>query len=140
MNGSEKMISKDEGLVGNEKIEKDLEVFQQAPSNETLAVLLTSIRRRGKEKGQFVVGVEPAVVSGVQIKTLQSSDGRKWVPVFTSFDEELKGGSQVMSTFLADIDQLMEMTLKEEGLDGMILNPWSQKFILSKELIRVIKG
>lgn len=133
-------ITKDEGLIGNEKIEETVAALQKAPSDETLAVALTAIRRRMKEKGQLVVGVEPSAGSGIQIKMMQSTDGRKWIPVFTSFDEEVKGGSQVMSTFLADIDQLLAMVLNEKELEGLILNPWSQRFPLNRELLKVIQG
>lgn len=134
-------ITKDEGLIGNEKIEEYIEMLKKQPSDEVLAALLTSIRRRMKEKGQFVVGVDPSPVGNVQVRIMESTDGRKWVPAFTSFEEEMmKGGNQVMSTFLADIGQLMDMVLNEPSMDGIILNPWNLRFTLSKEIIRVVKG
>lgn len=134
-------ITKDEGLIGNEKIEEYIDLLKTNPSDEVLAALLTSIRRRMKENGQFVVGVDPSPVANVQVRIMESSDGRKWIPAFTSFDEELqKGGNQVMSTFLADIGQLLDMVLNDPSVDGVILNPWNHRMILNKNLIRVIKG
>lgn len=133
-------VSKDEGLIGNEKIEQYMDRIRQEPSDEVLAALLTSIRRRMKENGQFVVGVEPAFNNGLQVKMLQSTDGRKWIPVYTSFEEEMKGGNQVMSTFLADIGQLLNMALKDATVHGILINPFSQRFVLNQELIRVVVG
>lgn len=133
-------VSKDEGLIGNEKIEQYMDRIRQEPSDEVLAALLTSIRRRMKENGQFVVGVEPAFNNGLQVKMLQSTDGRKWIPVYTSFEEEMKGGNQVMSTFLADIGQLLNMALKDTTVHGILINPFSQRFVLNQELIRVVVG
>lgn len=133
-------ITKDEGLRGNEKIEETLQELRQSPSDEALAVVLTQIRKRMKEKGQFVVAVEPFPGSGMQIKTLKLKDGRIWIPVFTSFEEEMKGGNRVISTFLADIDQLLDMTLQNAEVDGLILNPWNLTITLNKEILRVIRG
>ena len=48
----------DEGLKGNEKIENYVAMLQKEPSQELLAVTLTSIRRRLKEGGQFIVPVD----------------------------------------------------------------------------------
>lgn len=133
-------ITKDKGLIGNEKIEEYLKLLKQEPSDEVLSVLLTSIRRRMQEKGQFVVSVEPNAGTGMQVRVLNLADGRKVIPAYTSFDEELKGGSSIMSAFTADIGQLFEMILQNTEADGILLNPWGNHILLDKNVIRVIKG
>ena len=50
---------KDEGLQGNEKIEKAILELQKEPTPELLAHVLTVIRRRMKEGGQALLSVEP---------------------------------------------------------------------------------
>ena len=40
----------------------------------------------------------------------------------SSFEEELKGGGSVKSTFLADIEKLFQGALQAEGIEGIILN------------------
>ena len=133
--------TKDEGLKGNEKIEEAISALQQEVSQELLAHTLTVIRRRMKEKGQVILAVEPPKgLEQIQIQAVQTSDGQSWWTAFTSFEEELKGGDSVKSTFLTDIDKLFETVLQVEGIQGIILNPWNRTIMLDKNLIRVILG
>ena len=133
--------TKDEGLKGNEKIEEAISALQQEPSQELLAHTLTVIRRRMKEKGQVILAVEPPKgLEQIQIQAVQTSDGQSWWTAFTSFEEELKGGDSVKSTFLTDIDKLFETVLQVEKIQGIILNPWNRTIMLDKNLIRVILG
>ena len=81
---------KDENLSGNEIIEENLVELKQNPSDEMLAVTLTSFRKRMNEGGHMVVAVEVAMGESYQIRTI-TLDGQKWMVAFTSFDEELKG-------------------------------------------------
>ena len=131
----------DEGLQGNEKIEQAIRELQQAPSGEELAHTLTVVRRRMKEGGQFILAVEPPRGDGkIQIQAIQTADGQQWWAAFTSFEEELKGGGSVQSTFLTDIDQLFHSALQVNEIEGIILNPWNRTIMLDKNLINIILG
>ena len=131
----------DEGLQGNEKIEEAILGLQKESTQEMLAQTLTVIRRRMKEKGQVILAVEPPKgPEQIQIQAVQTSDGQSWWTAFTSFEEELKGGDSVKSTFLTDIDKLFETVLQVEGIQGVILNPWNRTIMLDKNLIQVILG
>ncbi len=130
----------DEGLSGNQKLEEQIHMLQTEPSQELLAVVLTSLRRRMKEHGQMIVPVDPAFTDQARIQIMQLENGEKWLAVFTSFDEQLKGGGKVMSTFLSDIGQLLRMTLQEPGVEGLLINPWNRSLRLSKDLIRIVLG
>ena len=132
---------KDEGLNGNEKIEQAVYTLQQEATQEQLAHTLTVIRRRMKEHGQFVVAVEPNLGSEqMQLRTIRTADGASWWYAFTSFEEELKGGGSVQSTFLTDIDQLFHSALQVNEIEGIILNPWNRTIMLDKNLINIILG
>ena len=135
------MSKTDKGLVGNEVIEKNIEELKNSFTDENLAVLLTTIRQRIQEKGQLVVGVSVPDNSGMNL-TLQTVkyNGAKWFIAFTSFDEELKGKSGVMSGFLADIDQILDITFKNNEIEGIILNPYGNMISLNKAVLTVIKG
>lgn len=131
----------DEGLQGNEKIEEAILGLQTESTQEMLAHTLTVIRRRMKAKGQVILAVEPPKgLEQIQIQAVQTSDGQSWWTAFTSFEEELKGGDSVKSTFLTDIDKLFETVLQIEKIQGIILNPWNRTIMLDKNLIRVILG
>lgn len=131
----------DEGLPGNEKIEKAIAGLQQEASQEMLAHTLTVIRRRMKEGGQVIIAVEPPKGDGqIHLETIRTEDGKNWWAAFTSFEEELKGGGSVKSTFLTDIRKLFELALQTEGIEGIILNPWNCTIMLDKQLIAIILG
>ena len=131
----------DEGLYGNEKIEEAIAALQQEPTQELLAHALTVVRRRMRENGQMIIAVEPGM-SGEQMKlnAVQTADGNSWWAVFTSFEEELKGSGSVMSTFMTDIQKVLEVALSEGQISGVIINPWNRTLMLDKTLIRIILG
>ena len=128
----------DEGLKGNEKIESYIAMLQKEPSQELLAVTLTSIRRRMQEGGQFIVPVDYRADGSLQVQIMETN-GKKWLPAFSGFEEQMKGNTQVMSTFLANIDQLLGLALTGD-VEGLLLNPWNLTMKLDKNLIRIILG
>lgn len=131
----------DEGLQGNEKIEKAIAGLQQEASQEMLAHTLTVIRRRMKEGGQVIIAVEPPKGDGqIRLEAVRTEDGKNWWSAFTSFEEELKGGGSIKSTFLTDIDKLFELVLQTDEIEGVILNPWNRTIMLDKYLIEIILG
>mgnify|MGYP000058238271 CR=1 FL=1 len=132
---------KDEGLNGNEKIEQAVCQLQQEPTQEQLAHTLTVIRRRMRENGQVVVAVEPNPASEqMQLRALRTADGASWWYAFTSFEEELKGGGSVMSTFLTDVEQLFHSAIATDEIEGIIINPWNRTLMLNKQLLKIVLG
>ena len=136
-----KNVNQDKGLQGNEKIEQAIAALQQEATQEMLAHTLTVIRRRMKENGQLIIAVEPPKGDGqIQLQAIQTEDGKKWWAAFTGFEEELKGGGSVKSTFMTDIRKLFESALQVEEIEGIIINPWNRTIMLSKALIKIIFG
>lgn len=134
-------VNQDKGLQGNEKIEQAIAGLQQEATQEMLAHTLTVIRRRMRENGQFILSVEPPTGDNqLRIGTVKTGDGKVWWAAFTSFEEELKGGGSVQSTFLTDIDQLFHSALQVNEIEGIILNPWNRTIMLDKNLINIILG
>ena len=76
----------------------------------------------------------------MQVQAIQTKDGQRWWAAFTGFEEELKGGGSVMSTFLTDMEQLFRKALLADEIQGVILNPWQKTLMLDKTLIRIILG
>ena len=131
----------DEGLRENEKLEEAIKALQQNPTQEMLAHALTVVRRRMQAHGQLIVAVEPSVGNQqMRLQAIQTDDGKKWWAAFTSFDEELKGGGSVMSTFLTDMEKLFVSALSVDEIEGVIINPWNRTLMLDKNLIRIIRG
>ena len=131
----------DKGLWGNEKIEEAIAGLQKETTQEMLAHTLTVIRRCMKADGQFIIAVEPPKGDGqIRLEAIKTEDGRSWWAAFTSFEEELKGGGSVQSTFLTDIAQLFNSALQVNEIEGIILNPWNRTIMLDKNLINIILG
>jgi len=134
-------ISTDEELKDNERMEQAILSLQQNPTQEMLAHALTVVRRRMQAHGQLIVAVEPSVGNQqMRLQAIQTDDGKKWWAAFTSFDEELKGGGSVMSTFLTDMEKLFVSALSVDEIEGVIINPWNRTLMLDKNLIRIIRG
>ena len=122
-------------------MEQAILTLQQNPTQEMLAHVLTIVRRRMLAHGQLIVAVEPPVGNQQMcLQAIQTDDGKKWWAAFTSFDEELKGGGSVMSTFLTDMEKLFVSALSVDGIEGVIINPWNRTLMLDKNLIRIIRG
>ena len=132
------MEQRDEGLKGNEKIEEAIAALQQEATPEMLAHALTVIRKRVRENGQVIVAVAPPTGDGqIRLQAVKAGEGT-WFAAFTGFEEELKGGDRVKSTFLTDMEQLFTMALQAEGIQGVILNPWNRTLMLDKTLIKIL--
>jgi len=133
-------MNKDESLVGNEVIEENIKALKENFTDENLSVVLTTIRKRIIDRGQFVVAVD--ATSGTENLSLKTANlnGKKWFVAYTSFDEEMKGNLSVMSGFLADIGQIFDMALKTGEVEGLLLNPYGNMLTLNKQIIEVVKG
>lgn len=128
-------------LIGNDKIEEAIVELQQNPCDELLAHTLTVIRRRMKEGGHLIVGVNnKESFTSLSLSIISTSDGKKWFTAFTGFEEELKGSDPVMSAFTSDIEKLLRMALETNEVEGLIINPWNKTIMLDKLWIKIIFG
>ena len=113
-NKEKKHLQTDEGLQENEKLESAIKALQQNPSEELLAHALTVVRRRMRDKGQLIVAVDAPQADGqMRLQAIKTDDGSVWWSAFTSFEEEVRGSDSVMSTFLADIEQIGRASCRE---------------------------
>ena len=131
----------DEGLIGNQLIEEAIKGLQEEATQEMLAYTLTVIRKRMKQNGQLIIAVEPSFGSQqMNISVEKTADGLLWWTAYTGFEEEIKGGNQIKSTFLTDMEQLFKSALDIDEINGIILNPWNRTIMLDKTLINIILG
>ena len=128
MSGNKEQI--DVSLIGNDKIEEAIVNIQKEPTEENLVRALSIVKHRMNDKGQLIIAVEPPL----------PEDGQMWWIAYTSFDEELKGADNIKSTFLTDIDKLLNSALQVDEISGIIINPWNKTLMIDKELIKIIIG
>lgn len=128
-------------LAGNEQIEEAIRLVQEEPSDESLAHALTIIRRQMKAGAHLIVAVDSIPGDAqISLRTITTSDGKRWFAAFTGFEEQLKGSNPVMSAFTAPISQVLEMARTTGMVEGVILNPWNCTMMLNKNLIKIIQG
>ena len=123
-------------LDGNVIIEEAIAQFQADTTKKNLTIVLEAIRKRMHENGHFMI---PVIMyeNGREFtfRTLDTTDGKQWLVVFTSPQEYEKGErSQILSNF---IDTTLKACIDTEGT-GFIINPWSQSFMLTSELIQLM--
>lgn len=127
----------DSFLDGNEVIEEAIAQYAADSSQDRLIRVLDTIRQRMHADGHFIfpVLVDEKDENSFIFRTIQSRDGKMWCAAFTSQSEFEKGAQiQVISHF---IDSAMNNCL-DSGLDGLIINPWGQAFLLPREQIEAI--
>lgn len=146
----------DEFLEGNSVIEEAIAQYHADQSRENLVAVLEAIRRRMHEDGHFMIPVvfPQAAVDMLDIEHvsvgdtvtseedlhfkmhhIETDDGRQWLVAFTSQKEYEKGESaSIISHF---IDSILK-GCKDMNEAGIIINPWDNNFMLTRELINLI--
>lgn len=127
----------DQFLDGNEEIEQAINQFLSGRSEETMAAVLEAVRQRMHADGHFIVPVirDEKDDSRFAFRALTGKDGKQWFAAFTSQAEFNKGQkSEVLSDF---IDSMLKYC-KSSKAAGIVINPFGQSFMLSKERIEKI--
>lgn len=66
---------------------------------------------------------------------IQTNDGKMWLVAFTSEEEYRKGeAASIINNFIGS----MLEGCADMSEEGIILNPWGQSFLLTKDLIKLI--
>ena len=106
----------DSFLAGNSIIEEAIGKYYQENSQDNLYAVVSAILYRMHANGHFLI---PAVTqedgTSFELHHIQSNDGKMWLAVFTSHE------------FCADMQE-----------EGIIINPWGQSFLLTKDLINLL--
>ena len=142
----------------NASIEQAISEFHHDTSEKNFEMILESIYYRMHEDGRWLVPVIPQqslenlielnsikVGDTVTIEEeqrfkyqhLETDDGRSWIVAFTSDEEYHKGPSSDLFTMV--IRDILESFSDKNCLeDGIIINPWGEKFLLTKEFMEAI--
>ena len=143
-------------LSGNSLVEEAIARYYERGSEENLLGVLSAILRRADEGGHFLIPVMPPqamydlididklrvgdTVSSrermeFQLHRIQTKDGKFWLAAFTSYEEYQKG--EIVSVISNFIGSTLE-GFADMAEEGVIINPWGQSFLLTKDLIRLI--
>ena len=126
-------------LKGNEEIEQKILDYYMDRDEEHLIAVLETIRERMHGDGHFIVPIEVSQddPSLFAFRGLQLQDGGFWYVAFTTEEEFTRGASsEVLSNF---IDMTLKACLEApDEIKGILINPWGQPFLLSRDLIKDI--
>ncbi|MGX8679946.1 MAG: ADP-ribosylglycohydrolase family protein [bacterium] len=126
----------DATLDKNGLIERAIDAFYHQTNEEHLISVLTAIRTVMHTEGHFLFPVfEDEKTQSFAFRTINTKDQQVYLAAFTSYAQFAKGEkTQVLSEF---IDKTLKACL-DFDVDGMIINPWGQSFVLKKDLIAMI--
>lgn len=129
----------DTTLIGNDIIEKAIHEFYQEQTEHRFMGICMAVRSRIAQDGHLLFPVENTLdEEGRQIfdfKTLEL-DGRPFLVAFTGKEEKEKGPKTGgLATF---IDGVLENLLQQDGIFGLLINPWGETICLGKEDIALI--
>lgn len=146
----------DAALDGNNTIEEAIEHYHTNQSKENLVAVLEMIRRRMHEDGYLMIPVIPpqaafnmvdlahvragdTVTCGedlhFKMHHIATKDGNEWLVAFTSREEYEKGES--VSVISYSIGGYLK-GCKDMAEAGIIINPWGNSFLLTKNMVRLI--
>lgn len=146
----------DDILTGNVLIEEAIARYYDASTQQNLIGVLDAILQRNRAGGHFLIPVIPpqAMFDMIDIDHvkvgdtvtsqeemhfklhhIQTNDGKMWLVAFTSDEEYRKGeAASVINNFIGS----MLEGCAEMSEEGIIINPWGQSFLLTKDLIKLI--
>ena len=143
-------------LSGNVVIEEAIDRYYQDSTKDNLFGVLATILKRMQADGHFLIPVilPESMLDMFDVENLkvgdtvttreemsikphyiQTNDGKIWLVAFTSREEYQKGEAvSVISNFIRpSLEGSVEMPV-----EGIILNPWGQSLLLTKDLINMI--
>lgn len=122
--------------AGNALIEEAIRLFHENSSRENLAGVLAAVLLQMRADGNLILPVEHADEEDTSsFLTLFTTDGKEWLPAFTSPAEQKKG-DPCLGTARCMRD-LLTVCLDTDTA-GILLNPWDHPFLLAKNLICMI--
>ncbi len=144
-------------LAGNVIIEDAIDDYDKEPTKDNLVALLSRVKDRMDEQGNFLIPVEfpehfleELGASDINIgdtihlnedlrlkmRMVQNKDGKTFMAAFTSTAEMDKG--QASSSMSQPIEGFLQHVMNMHSVDGVVINPWSKPFILTKELLNIL--
>ena len=125
-------------LDGNERIVQAIAAANAEESMDNFHAVVDAIQDRMIADGHFLLPVVHPDGNEEQflVRTLRSEKGENYMVAFTSEEEVTKGApTGILSYF---IDSVLEIALQMEGVAGMVIDPWGERFVLNRAAIQMV--
>lgn len=147
----------DNAVSENESIKKAIAGLNETQSRENVIAVLETIRTEMNRSGSILIPVEvpPSALAlfdpetakpgdivqatenlHLVIRKLKLENSEAYLAAFTSAAEVEKG--EATSTVTSTIAAYLESVLHAEDVAGIVINPWDDPFLLTKDMIRMI--
>lgn len=126
----------DSFLTGNSIIEEAIARYHRESDRDMLQAVVNAILCRMQANGHFLI---PAAVQedgrSFDLHHIRANDGSMWLAAFTSPEEYEKGQKTAALSYFIDAFLALCADMPEAGI---VVNPWGQPFLLTKDLIRLL--
>lgn len=121
-----------------------IDVFRQEGSTESLMEVLKTVADMCVNETQIVTPVDVEGVEegqeiqpeNVSLMHLEDGNGECYLVVFTSIEEH-NAGTETAALYMP-INSVIEAAKGEDFIAGVVINPWTDSFMLKNELIDVV--
>ncbi len=128
-----------------DKFLQAVEQLRKEGNMEALLEVLKVINSMMSTGGQIVtpidipgnIGEGEVKAEDIELKHLTMDGKIKYLAAFTSMDEHKKGPEG--AALFMPLKEIVDVVSVSEDLEGIVINPWSSSFILSKDLISLLK-
>ncbi len=128
-----------------EKFLQAVEALRKEGDMESLLGVLKVINSMMSTGGQIVtpidipddIGEGEVKAEDIEFKHLTMDGKVEYLAAFTSMDEHKKGPEG--AALFMPLKEIVDMVCMSENIEGIVINPWSSSFILSRDLINLLK-
>lgn len=139
MAGTEEKKKMDAILARNVDLKNQIKIFNMDRKEETWRPVMSAILKMVHENGVLLVPMTLTTEDGKQqmlFKIVKNAEGEQFFTLFTSPEEVTKKNPENAAAM--DARRLLNEFLKMTDVDSVVIDPWSESFVLNKDQVRSI--
>ena len=134
------MINIDE-VTENQKLKELLKKMYEDNSSELENEILEEIIMKVNFLSYVNLDETETDFGNINFNVLTTDDNKIYLPAFTDLEELSKWGIPAnMDTITLNFDNYVEIILENENIEGLVINPFGDSYILSREWLKELKA
>ena len=134
------MINIDE-VTENQKLKELLKKMYEDNSSELENEILEEIIMKVNFLSYVNLDETDTDFGNINFNVLTTDDNKIYLPAFTDLEELSKWGIPAnMDTITLNFDNYVEIILENENIEGLVINPFGDSYILSREWLKELKA
>ena len=124
----------------NERLKKLLKKIDEDNSPELENEILEEIIMKANFLSYINSNELESTFGNINFNVLKTDDNKTYLPAFTDLEELSKWGIPAnMNTITLNFDDYAEIILDNDSIDGLVINPFGDYYIISKEGLKELK-